>query len=117
MSNDRSSCESACGELEKKIMESPKTFPCEILDFVEEARREIFAVINDGSLGRKEAWTKLVAVIEKWFGAQREKGTLESIKIMLLEKMRRKQEVEDAVKHSDMATELKRARSPGGRDW
>lgn len=111
MSNDRSSCKSVGGELEKKIMESPKDFPCEILDFIEEARTEIFAVINNSSVGDKEALRRLVAVIEKWFGTQREKGTLESIKTMLQEKMRRKQKVEDALAYKKIAAEDRRARA------
>ena len=108
MSDDRSSCKSIGGELEKKIVENPQDFPCEILDYIEEAKLEIFAVINDNSLGDKEAWTKLVAVIEKWFGAPRDKGTLESIKVMLQEKMRRKQKLRGALQYKKVASEAKR---------
>ena len=108
MSDDRSSCKSVGGELEKKIIESPEDFPCEILDFIEEAKTEIFSVINDNSLGGKEAWTQLVAVIEKWFGTPREKGTLESIKVLLHEKLRKKQKVEEALHYKKIASEAKR---------
>jgi hypothetical protein len=108
MSDDRSSCKSVGGELEKKIIESPEDFPCEILDFIEEAKKEIFSVINDNSLGGKEAWTQLVAAIEKWFGTPREKGTLESIKVMLREKFRKRQKIEDALQYKKIASEAKR---------
>ena len=91
-------------------MESPQDFPCEILDFIEEARKEIFAVINGDSLGGKEAWTKLVTVIEKWFGDPKERGTLESIKLMLQEKMKRKQKVDGALQYKNVAAEAKRTK-------
>jgi hypothetical protein len=110
MSDDRSSFRSIGGELEKKVMESPQDFPCEILDFIEEARKEIFAVINDDSLGGKEAWTNLVTVIEKWFGNPKERGTLESIKLMLQEKMKRKQKVDGALQYKNVAAEAKRTK-------
>ena len=90
------------------MIESPEDFPSEIIDFIEEAKGEIFSVINDNSLGDKEARTQLVAVVEKWFGSPREKGALESIKVMLHEKIRRKQKVEDALQYKKIASEAKR---------
>lgn len=108
MSQDTPSCKSVGGELEKRIIESPEYFPCEILDFIEEAKLDIFSVINDNSIGRNEAWTQLIAVIEKWFGAPREKGVLESIKAMLHEKIRKRQKAEDALQYKKIASEAKR---------
>ena len=108
MSNDKSSCKIVGGELEKKIVESHEDYPCEIMDFIEEARTEIFQVINDDSLEREEAWIELVNVVEKWFGVPKGKGVLESIKTILEDKIRRKQKEDEATVYKKIAQESKR---------